>query len=155
MLDLFCGAGGAAMGLHRAWPEAEIVGVDIKPQPRYPFKLWHKPVDVFDFFEDNFRFGQGWDFIWASPPCQAFSIASRKQRNEGTKYPDYIERLRVWLERYRKHFGCGWVIENVPGAPVRPDFILCGSNFGLPIARHRLFETSFANGTHAGVLSRR
>lgn len=137
VLDLFCGAGGAAMGLHRAWPDAEIVGVDINPQPRYPFKFVQG--DALHYLDGTLR---GFDFIWASPPCQKYSIAGHNQRRDGKVYQDLVAVTRFGLEQSGKP----WVIENVPGAPVRPDFILCGSQFGLPMARHRLFECSFANG---------
>ena len=60
ILDLFCGAGGAAMGLHRAFPDAEITGVDIKPQPHYPFKFVQADAMMFSL--------EGYDFIWASCP---------------------------------------------------------------------------------------
>jgi DNA (cytosine-5)-methyltransferase 1 len=164
VLDLFCGAGGAAMGLHRAWPDAEIVGVDIKPQPRYPFTFIHgdaleiKQIGTVLFSGGDFApresenddfaagahrgFSGRFDFIWASPPCQCYSIAARKNRNEGVVYPDLIEPCRKLLQSS----GCKWTIENVPYAPLRADFTLCGSHFGLPIARHRLFETNFASG---------
>jgi len=77
ILDLFCGAGGAAMGLHRAWPEAEIVGVDLTPQPRYPFEFVQ--ADALEFPLD------GYDFIWASPPYECRNrrhgaAADRKNR---------------------------------------------------------------------------
>ena len=131
-LDLFSGAGGATRGLQLAG--FHVTGVDIRPQPRYvgdhfiQADALNPPFDVRSF-----------DFIWASPPCQAFTIASKVHRNAGTVYPDLIEATRAMLRRS----GTAWVIENVPGAPVRPDLILCGSQFGLPIARHRLFECSF------------
>lgn len=132
VLDLFCGAGGAAMGLHRAWPDALIVGVDIRPQPHYPFLFVQSdavnpPVRVSDF-----------DFIWASPPCEHFTLSNNKDvRN---LHPDLIEPVRALL----KSSGAGWCMENVPHAPIRPDLVLDGTMFpGLKVIRRRHFELSF------------
>ena len=126
-LDLFCGAGGASMGLHRAG--FEVVGVDIAPQPRYPFAFVQ--ADAMDYPLEGF------DFIWASPPCQRFCALATREDLSG--YPDLIEPVRARLVATGKPF----VIENVPGAPVRADLVLCGSMFGLRSYRHRLFECSF------------
>lgn len=128
VVDLFCGAGGASMGLHRAG--FDVVGVDIRPQPRYPFAFvqgdaTRPPFDLSAF-----------DFIWASPPCQAFTLAQRIQGNE---HPDLIEPIRALLAGS----GRPYAIENVTGAPLRRPIELCGAMFGLKTYRHRLFETSF------------
>lgn len=128
-LDLFCGAGGAPMGLHRAG--FDVVGWDIKPQKRYPFEFHQgdalsAPVD-------------GFDLIWASPPCQAYTQAAASQRNAGKVYPDLMAPTRDKLESS----GLPFIIENTPGAPMRVDIILCGSIFGLRLIRHRWFECSF------------
>ncbi len=127
LLDLFCGAGGAAVGYSRAG--FDVVGVDIKPQPHYPFEfVWADALDLCDWSE--------FDAIHASPPCQAYSVAV----TEKAGWPDLLPQTRELLERT----GLPWVIENVPGAPMRADFMLCGSMFGLPgLRRHRLFETSW------------
>lgn len=130
--DLFCKAGGASMGLARAG--FEVTGFDIEPQPRYPFRFIQADALLSDL--------SGFGFVWASPPCQKFTIAGRTQRASGREYADLINATRHMLIQS----GIPWAIENVPGAPVRPDFILCGSQFGLPIARHRLIECSFATG---------
>lgn len=125
-LDLFCGAGGSSMGLHRAG--FEVVGVDIEPQPRYPFHFAQA---------DAMRFPlSGFDFVWASPPCQRF--CALRTREDLSHYPDLIAPIRNRLAAARLPF----VIENVPGAPVRADIVLCGSMFGLRSYRHRLFECS-------------
>ena len=126
ILDLYCGAGGAAMGLHRAG--FEVVGIDINPQPNYPFEFIQ--ADVLDFDLDGF------DAYWASPPCQAYSFAARRWRNSGKEYPDLIEITREQLLKTGKPF----IIENVVGAPVRKDLLLCGTMFGLQTIRHRIFE---------------
>jgi DNA (cytosine-5)-methyltransferase 1 len=136
VLDLFCGAGGAAMGIHQALEEAglehEIVGVDIKPQPRYPFK----------FFQDDalkFLPLDGFDFIWTSPPCQAHSWL---RAINGLEYTTFIEPIRMRLDALTQ----SWipkVIENVVGSPLINPIQLCGSMFSLGVWRHRLFETTF------------
>lgn len=128
ILDLFCGAGGAAMGLHRTWPDAEIVGVDIKPQSRYPFTFHQADAMEYPF--------AGFSFIWASPPCQKYSSATRHLAKDA---PKLIQPLRERLCLNDKP----WCIENTPGAPLNNPTTLCGLSFGLNVKRHRLFETNF------------
>jgi len=126
LLDLFCGAGGAAMGYHRAGFD-EIVGIDINPQPRYPFTFIQA-----DALEPPVRLG-AFDLIHASPPCQAYSVATL----DNSKHPDLIELARLLIQHKP------YVIENVVGAPLDGYLRLCGSMFGLQIQRHRYFEMSF------------
>jgi DNA (cytosine-5)-methyltransferase 1 len=128
ILDLFCGAGGAAMGMHYAIPDAEIIGVDVNPQPRYPFKFIQADAMTFDL--------DGYDFIWASPPCQCYS--SMKYCNPSKTYPDLIPAVRGKLRKA----GRPYIIENVVGAPLINPVLLCGEAFGLKVYRHRLFESS-------------
>lgn len=129
-LDLFCGAGGASMGLHRAG--FHVTGVDIRPQPRYPFRLWQGDALLIRHKLRSF------DFIWASPPCQAFT-AYKRRPNHVADRDDLIPMVRELLIESGKPF----VIENVPGAPLENPITLCGSMFGLDVRRHRLFEASF------------
>lgn len=129
ILDLFCGAGGAGYGYHLAG--FDVVGVDIDRQPRYPFEF-HQGDALKFLLEHHCEF----DVIHASPPCQAFTNA---QRIMGNSHPDFITATRNALELIRKP----WIIENVPGAPLRGPAELCGAMFGLGTYRHRLFETSF------------
>lgn len=126
MLDIFCGAGGAAMGLHRAGHE--VIGVDINSQPNYPFEFIQADALTFDL--------DGYDAYWASPPCQAYTWASSKARNRGKFYLDLIPKIREHLLETSKPF----IIENVISAPIRKDLLLCGTMFGLNIIRHRHFE---------------
>ncbi len=128
LLDLFCGAGGAAMGYHQAGFD-EIVGVDIVPQPNYPFTFVQgdalaPPVDL-----------DGFDLIHASPPCQAYSVMTRTALN----HPDFIDQVRIMLEMTERPY----VIENVVNAPLLSGARLCGSMFGLQVQRHRYFESSW------------
>lgn len=125
-LDLFCCQGGASAGLHMAG--FDVVGVDIVDQPRYRFDF-HR-ADAMTFPLDEF------DFIWASPPCQAHSRAQKIRDNE---HPDFIAPLRERLQKSGKPY----CIENVVGAPLIDPFMLCGAMFGLQTYRHRLFECSF------------
>jgi DNA (cytosine-5)-methyltransferase 1 len=127
LLDLFCGAGGAAMGYARAG--FEVVGVDIVPQPRYPFPFMQADAMTFSF--------QGFDAVHASPPCQAYSRCQRFLKRRDA-YPDLLPRVRERLS------SCGvpWILENVVGAPMPAALVLCGTMFGLNVLRHRLFESS-------------
>lgn len=132
-LDLFCGAGGAGMGLHRAG--FDVTGVDLAPQPRYPFAFVQAdalapPVRLADF-----------DLLWASPPCQAHSTIGKQQRARrpgAYAHRDMIAETRALLVSS----GRPWIMENVKGAPLLNPVQLCGSSFGLDLHRHRLFELS-------------
>lgn len=126
-LDLFCGAGGAATGLHRAG--FDVVGVDIVEQPNYPFQFvqanaLEPPFDLASF-----------DFIWASPPCQDYSSLKSLATHKRGKL---IPQVRKMLKACGKPF----CIENVVGAELEAPIKLCGSMFGLGVWRHRLFEMS-------------
>jgi DNA (cytosine-5)-methyltransferase 1 len=138
ILDLFCGAGGAAMGLHYAFPEAEIVGVDIKPQPRYPFTFCQ--MEWADFMSGWGIDGYGTSFylIWASPKCQNHSTMT-KRWNRAHLHENQIPAVREVLISTGKPY----IIENVPQAPLENPVTLCGSMFGLGVRRHRHFECSF------------
>ena len=128
LLDLFCGAGGASMGYHQAG--FKVVGVDHEPQGRYPFEF-HQ-ADAFEFPVDGF------DVIHASPPCQRFSVYHRNKKTN-MNFPDLVAATRDHLIKSGvKHY----VIENVPGAPLMANLMLCGTTFGLDVRRHRLFETT-------------
>lgn len=126
VLDLFCGAGGASMGLYQAWPDAEIIGVDIKPQPRYPFQFVRANAMEYPL--------EGFDFIWASPPCQYY-VCKRQGWDTGKHLP-LIDPIRLRLLQT----GIPFVIENVRRAPIRVNLMLCGTMFDLKVFRHRYFE---------------
>jgi DNA (cytosine-5)-methyltransferase 1 len=116
------------MGYHRAG--FDMVGVDIRPQPNYPFEFVECDallyLDVYPL--------KDFDAIHASPPCQAYT-----QLGNGN-HPRLIEPTRELLEAT----GLPYVIENVVGAPLLKPTLLCGSMFALHVRRHRLFETNFA-----------
>jgi len=131
ILDLFCGAGGAAVGYSRAFPGAEIVGVDLAAQPRYPFHFVQADAMTYPL--------DGFDLIHASPPCQRYSDLAKRNGNADA-WPDLVGPVRDRLELA----GVPYVIENVEGAPLVNPVVLCGTMFpGLRVLRHRLFECSF------------
>jgi DNA (cytosine-5)-methyltransferase 1 len=119
------------MGLDRAGFN-EIIGVDNQPQPNYPY----------DFIEGDALAADldGFDFIWASPPCQRW-VTGGRVRGQSDR-PDLITPIRERLLQQ----SAPWVIENVPESPLRVDALLCGSMFGLGVRRHRIFECSFPVG---------
>jgi hypothetical protein len=139
LLDLFCGAGGAARGYQEAG--FYVVGVDKEPQPNYCGDEFYES-DALQFLSMELSDTGGplqFDAIHASPPCQAYSGLAHHPQNRGNEYPELIEPTRRLLLDSDLPF----VIENVEGAPLLNPTMLCGSAFGLPIKRHRLFETTF------------
>lgn len=132
LLDLFCCAGGAGEGYARAG--FDVTGVDIQHQKNNPHVFIQ--ADALEYVKAH---GKEFDAIHASPPCQAYSMASKSQRNQGKIYPDLLAATR----RALRDTGKPWIIENVPGAPMRADFKLCGCQFGLDLRRERWFETSW------------
>lgn len=129
ILDAYCGAGGCAVGYHRAG--FDVVGCDIKAQPRYPY-TFHQ-ADAIEFIREH---GHEFDAIHASPPCQAYT--SMRHLAPHIDYPDLVAATREALAST----GRLWVIENVPGAPLTHGIFLCGTMFGLRVYRHRRFESS-------------
>lgn len=162
-LDLFCGGGGVTKGLQRAG--FHVTGVDINPQPRYCGNIFYQQDAIaFAFSSMNewrggtadhhpelcdgcgLHFDLHFDFVWASPPCQAYS-AMKTMHNAKKDHPELVEPTRRRLIKA----GAEYCIENVPGAPLLPGSVmLCGTMFGLGVSevgaelrRHRWFETSF------------
>lgn len=153
-LDLFSGAGGAAVGYNRAG--FDMIGVDITDQPRYPFPfvqddalavLWELVASGSYEFEGATVFRlDDFDFIHASPPCQGYS--KLRHSHPDREYPMLVGPTRFFL----KATGLPYVIENVPGAPLIDPITLCGSHFNLTVnwpegkvtglRRHRLFESN-------------
>src|SRR6516162_1340274 len=136
LLDLYCKQGGAGYG-YRLAGFTDIIGVDIEPQPRYPFAFVQ--ADALEALAT-------WDLslidaIHASPVCKGFTRTGWSYRfGYHQRHPDLLTPTRVALERT----GLPWVIENVPGAPMRADAVLCGCMVGLPeLRRTRWFETSW------------
>ena len=152
MLDLFCGAGGAARGYYNAGI-TDIVGVDLSPQKNYPYEFVE--AEALGYVRDH---AAEFDVIHASPPCQGYSIMHNLPWLQGRVYPRLIKPLRELL----RETGKAWVIENVMGASYMKNLekigerlgeditdhrmeanYLCGAMFGKAFFRHRLFETSF------------
>jgi DNA (cytosine-5)-methyltransferase 1 len=135
LLDLFCGAGGASMGYHRAG--FEVVGVDIVDQPHYPFTFVQADAMTYDL--------DGYDAIHASPPCHDHSTATgRDRRAHGVKGTGWM--LAAMLEQLQSQAG-PWVVENVDTAQYPGHYYrvrLCGSSFGLDLRRHRWFASNVA-----------
>ena len=135
MLDLFCKAGGASVGYHRAG--FEVVGVDIKKQKRYPFEFIQ--ADALEVMQD-LDFLRSFDVLVGSPPCQTHSITQHLRNAQG-KSTDKIDLIPETRAAFIES-GLPYVIENVPGAPLKDALVLCGSSFGLKVRRHRLFEST-------------
>lgn len=131
LLDVCCGVGGASRGYMNAG--FHVTGIDIDVQPEYCGD-WFIQDDAVTFIQ---KYGSSYDFIHASPPCLKHT-ALTKGTNKGREYVDILSTTRSALIAT----GRPWVIENVAGAPLRKDLMLCGEMFGLAVQRHRFFEFS-------------
>lgn len=127
LLDLYCGAGGASKGL--ADSGFEVVGVDIEPQPHYPFEFHLGDALTYPL--------AGFDAYWASPPCWRYQHLLKWRHPDA---PDLIAVTRELLISTGKPY----IIENVVGAPLKNPIRLCGVMFGLKVIRHRLFESNIS-----------
>lgn len=138
LLDLCCGAGGASVGYNRVG--FEVTGVDIRPQPRYPFAFIQ--ADALELLENMSLLELlQYDAIHASPPCQRWARGYARDRSH---HPDLITPLRELL----LEIGLPYVIENVPKAPLRDAVLVCGGGLGcvagnFQLHRHRAFEANF------------
>jgi len=132
LLDLFCGAGGSAVGYARAG--FEVVGVDIKPQPHYPFEFHQADALTYPL--------EGFDAYHASPPCQKWmglQDINRARYGDTKHHPDLIDAIRQRFLPLKQP----WVIENVTKSPLKTMIILCGASMGLRnLQRHRHFESN-------------
>src|SRR3990167_2215810 len=133
ILDAYCGDGGASMGYYQAGFD-EIVGIDVTPHPRYPFKFIQ--ADAIEYITEH---GHGYDAIHTSPPCQHYSPSTRQWRKAGYVYVDLVDMTRTVLVS----LGLPYVIENVMDAPLLNPVVLYGEMFGINIRRDRKFETNF------------
>ena len=130
LMDAFCCSGIAAEGYARAG--FDVLGIDIDPQPRYPFTFFQRDAmlwlaDIPDYV----------DVVHASPPCQRYSDLAKRNGN-ADDWPDLIPEVRELLDAW----GGPYVIENVEGAPL-DGITLCGTMFpGLRVLRHRVFESN-------------
>ncbi|MFE2580381.1 DNA cytosine methyltransferase [Streptomyces sp. NPDC059378] len=138
VLDLCCGAGGLSMGYYLAG--FDVVGVDNRPQPNYPFTF-----HLADGLEFCAAYGHTFDLVHGSWPCERYATVTRWRGNP-EDHPDLIGPGRQFMEKT----GRPWVMENVPETAtvglLRPDYLLCGTQFGLNVRRHRAFETSWGGG---------
>lgn len=135
LLDLCCKAGGASMGYYLGAKDQgldiHITGVDIEPQPRYPFTFVQ--ADALQYVKDNYKW---FSHIHASPPCQNYSCITQMHKNAGHVYSDLLKDFLNFFATIYKPV----VIENVMPAPIRPDLVLRGDLFGLKLLKQRKFQ---------------
>jgi DNA (cytosine-5)-methyltransferase 1 len=140
LLDLFCGGGGAAAGYFQAG--FEVLGVDLHPQPHYPYTFLQ--MDALEFLSElnpatTRAGGRRFVAVHASPPCQHHTALAKGTNANQYTHPELIEPTRELLAAT----GLPYVIENALTAPLRDPVMLCGEMFRLPLLRHRLFETNW------------
>lgn len=138
LLDLFCCAGGAAVGYARAG--FAVDGCDIVDRPNYPFP--RHQGDALTYLAHLISTGEikRYEFVHASPPCQdkcTLTVGTNRSQGWGGSHVDLVAPTRELLDAT----GLPYVIEQPNGrAEIRKDLTLCGEMFGLGVIRHRNFE---------------
>jgi hypothetical protein len=150
--DLCCCAGLGADGYASVFGASSLHGYDIAEQPDYPYAFTQ--ADVMELLEDTSGPLAGFDVRHASFPCQAHTTAGHLRAAQGgtARFDDLLTPgLALLREKWNDQ---PWIVENVDDrsgnvrrimAP-RPGeslIVLCGTMFGLPIWRHRLFLANF------------
>ncbi len=107
-----------------------MTGIDICPQPQYPYRFIQ--ADMLDFPLE------GYDAYHASPPCQLFTTMLNHGLSDRGKHSNLVGAIRKRLQATGKPY----VIENVSNAPLMKSIMLCGHMFGLRVYRHRWFESN-------------
>jgi DNA (cytosine-5)-methyltransferase 1 len=136
ILDLFCCIGGSARGIKKAFPNADLLGIDVVDYSKsYPFRFMRLDITKLSFYLID---SMNMNLIWASPPCQNYSFSTRKAKNDGIIYPDLVEFTRNLLDQTHLPY----VIENVVGSPLIKEktILLYGDMFNIPTKRPRKFE---------------
>jgi len=132
LLDFCCKAGGTSMGYHMAG--FNVVGIDIEPQPNFPFQFYVEDVmKIGDKQINGIR--RNFDALAGSPPCQGFGALKALAKQPK---PEILIRVREIFEAA----DLPYIIENVPGAPLIDPVQVCGSALGLRVQRHRMFESN-------------
>lgn len=135
ILDMYCGAGGASMGYSLAYPNAHITGMDIRPQPDYPFDFIQQDCTLITIQQLQY-----YNLIHASPPCQALTTASNRWRGYGGIADNHSNLIPLTIQQLANST-IDYIIENVPGAKqyMPNPTVLRGGIFGLQVDRPRLF----------------
>lgn len=135
LLDLCCKAGGCSMGYYQAAQDLgidiEITGIDIEPQPNYPFNFIKD--DAVEYLKHNW---EKYSHLHASPPCQEYSVSTSPFKIKGKRYRDNLMEIRIEMSKTQ----LPGVVENVMPAPIPGDIVLRGDMFGLKVLRQRKFE---------------
>jgi hypothetical protein len=135
LLDAYCCEGGCSEGYFRAG--FDVRGVDNAPQPRYQFDFIRG--DALEYIAAHW---QEYDAIAASPTCQTRARVTA-WRGSRDNHPDTLTPTLTLLRSLPLPYVVENVVEAVDDGTMRADFLLCGSMFGLPIRRHRAFETNW------------
>jgi DNA (cytosine-5)-methyltransferase 1 len=130
----------------------EVIGVDIEPQPDYPFQSVQADARLLARYlvDNRLKDNPGWYWehsfaaIHASPPCQAYSTMGNRSRSEGNRILPPAPDLLVEVWDLLEATGLPYVVENVAGAKsLMPNaFILSGGMFGLGVHRPRYFVSN-------------
>jgi len=108
ILDLFCGVGGVVRGFHKYLQEQgveyEYYAVDTDRRILIAHELLNPNSitvcrDAYGFTDEELK---GYDFIWASPPCETHSHLNFYNWNDPKKFKEPDMRLYELILRLQK-----------------------------------------------------